>query len=156
MLVAYFSCTNTTKGVAEKIAVSTGGTLYSITPAEPYTSANLNYSDRNSRSTKEQNDSSARPEISGSVENMDEYDIIFFGYPIWWAEAPKIIYTFLERELFLTTHFKFLQYGEPVIKFLFDYVCAICLFGALGYYSNKGLLALSKKKKGALCNTEKV
>lgn len=96
VLVAYFSATNTTKGVAEKIAVSTGGTLYSITPAQPYTSADLNYSDRNSRSTKEQNDSSARPEISGNVENMDEYDIVFLGYPIWWGEAPKIIYTFLE------------------------------------------------------------
>ncbi len=96
VLVAYFSCTNTTKGVAEKIAASTGGTLYEITPAQPYTSADLNYSDRNSRSTREQNDSKARPEIAGSVENLDEYDIIFLGYPIWWAEAPKIIYTFLE------------------------------------------------------------
>lgn len=96
VLVAYFSATNTTKGVAEKIAVSTGGTLYSITPAQPYTSADLNYSDRNSRSTKEQNDPTARPEISGSVENMEQYDIVFIGYPIWWAEAPKIIYTFLE------------------------------------------------------------
>ncbi len=96
VLVAYFSCTNTTKGVAEKIAKSTGGTLYSITPAQPYTSADLNYHDSDSRSTKEQNDSSARPVISGSVENMSEYDIVFLGYPIWWAEAPKIIYTFLE------------------------------------------------------------
>ena len=96
VLVAYFSATNTTKGVAEKIAVSTGGTLYSITPEQPYTSADLNYSDNNSRSTKEQNDRKARPAISGGVENMDEYDIVFIGYPIWWAEAPKIIYTFLE------------------------------------------------------------
>ncbi len=96
ILVAYFSCTNTTKGVAEKIAVSTGGALYSITPSVPYTSADLDYSDSNSRSTKEQNDSKARPAISGSVENMNEYDIVFIGYPIWWGEAPKIIYTFLE------------------------------------------------------------
>ncbi len=96
ILVAYFSCTNTTKGVAEKIVESTGGTLYRITPAQPYTSADLNYGDSNSRSTKEQNDSKARPEISGSVENMGEYDIVFLGYPIWWGEAPKIIYTFLE------------------------------------------------------------
>ncbi len=96
VLVAYFSATSTTKGVAEKIAKSTGGTLYEITPAEPYTAADLNYSDSNSRSTKEQNDSSARPEIVGSVKSMDEYDIIFLGYPIWWGEAPKIIYTFLE------------------------------------------------------------
>ena len=96
VLVAYFSATNTTKGVAEKIAVSTGGTLYNITPVQPYTSADLNYSDRNSRSTKEQNDSTARPEINGEVENFEEYGIVFLGYPIWWAEAPKIIYTFLE------------------------------------------------------------
>lgn len=96
VLVAYFSATNTTKGIAEKIAASTGGTLYSITPVQPYTSADLNYSDKNSRSTKEQNNPTARPEISGEVENFDEYDIVFLGYPIWWAEAPKIIYTFLE------------------------------------------------------------
>ncbi|MDE5868145.1 MAG: flavodoxin [Anaeroplasmataceae bacterium] len=96
VLVAYFSATNTTKSVAEKIAASTGGTLYSITPVQPYTSADLNYSDRNSRATKEQNDSTVRPEISGEVENFDEYDIVFLGYPIWWAEAPKIIYSFLE------------------------------------------------------------
>ncbi len=96
VLVAYFSCTNTTKGVAEKIAVSTGGTLYGITPAQAYTSADLDYGDRNSRSSREQNDSTARPEISGGVQNMDEYEIVFLGYPIWWGEAPKIIYTFLE------------------------------------------------------------
>ncbi|MDE6442514.1 MAG: hypothetical protein K2L12_07190 [Clostridia bacterium] len=70
------------------------------------------------------------------------------------------IVVFVQRamweEMFLTTHFKFLQYGESVMKFLFDYVCVICLFGALGYYSNKGLQILSKKKKGVLCNTEKV
>lgn len=96
VLVAYFSCTNTTKGVAEKIAVATGGTLYSITPEQPYTSADLNYGNSNSRSTKEQNDDKARPAISGSVENFSEYDIVFIGYPIWWGQAPKIIYTFLE------------------------------------------------------------
>lgn len=96
VLVAYFSATNTTKGVAEKIAVSTGGLLYSITPAQPYTSADLNYNDSNSRTTKEQNDGSARPEISGSVENIQQYDVIFIGYPIWHGQAPKIIYTFFE------------------------------------------------------------
>ena len=99
-LVAYFSATNTTKGVAEKIAVATGGTLYRITPVEPYTSADLNYGNSSSRTSKEQNDSKARPAISGSVENMDEYDIVFLGYPIWWGEAPKIIYTFLESHDF--------------------------------------------------------
>lgn len=100
VLVAYFSCTNTTKGVAEKIATSTGGTLYQITPAIPYTSADLNYSNNSCRANQEQQDSSCRPEISGSVENMSDYDIIFIGYPIWWGQAPKIIYTFLESYSF--------------------------------------------------------
>ena len=81
VLVAYFSATNTTKGVAETIAASTGGDLYAITPAQPYTSADLNYNDDNSRSTKEMNDPSARPEISGSVADMAQYDIVFLGYP---------------------------------------------------------------------------
>ena len=96
VLVAYFSATNTTKSVAEKIATAAGGTLYRINPAQPYTSADLDWHDSNSRTTKEQNDSSARPEISGGVDNMAQYDIVFLGYPIWWGEAPKIIYTFLE------------------------------------------------------------
>ena len=96
VLVAYFSATNTTKGVAETIAASTGGDLYAITPAQPYTSADLNYNDDNSRSTKEMNDPSARPEISGSVADMAQYDIVFLGYPIWWGEAPRIINTFVE------------------------------------------------------------
>lgn len=96
VLVAYFSCTNTTKGVAEKIATSTDGTLYQITPAVPYTSADLNYGNNSCRANQEQRDDSCRPEISGSVDNMDNYDIVFIGYPIWWGEAPKIIYTFLE------------------------------------------------------------
>ncbi len=96
VLVVYFSATGNTEKVAGYIAEVTGGTLYEITPAEPYTSADLNYSDSSSRSTREQNDDSARPAISGSVENMEQYDTLYLGYPIWWGEAPKIIYTFLE------------------------------------------------------------
>ena len=96
VLVAYFSATNTTKGVAETIAASTGGDLYAITPAQPYTSADLNYNDDNSRSTMEMNDPDARPEISVSVADMAQYDIVFLGYPIWWGEAPRIINTFVE------------------------------------------------------------
>ena len=97
VLVAYFSATGNTEKAAGYIAEATGGTLYEITPAEPYTNADLNYNDSNSRSTREQNDPSARPAIQGSVENMAEYDVIYLGYPIWWGEAPKIIYTFLEN-----------------------------------------------------------
>lgn len=96
VLVAYFSATNTTKGVAEHIADGLHADLYEIVPEEPYTDVDLNYNDNNSRTTIEMNDPDARPAISGSVENMEEYDIVFIGYPIWWAEAPRIINTFLE------------------------------------------------------------
>lgn len=95
-LVAYFSATNTTEGVAETIADSLGADLYEITPEDPYTDADLDYHDDKSRSTIEMNDSNARPEISGSVENMDQYDVVFIGYPIWWGEAPRILNTFVE------------------------------------------------------------
>ena len=87
VLVAYFSATNTTEGVAEHIANGLNADLYEIVPEEPYTDADLNYNDNNSRSTIEMNDPSARPAISGSVENMEQYDIVFIGYPIWWAAA---------------------------------------------------------------------
>ena len=96
IMVAYFSATNTTKGVAEHIADGLHADLYEIVPEEPYTDADLNYNDNNSRTTIEMNDPDARPAISGSVENMEEYDIVFIGYPIWWAEAPRIISTFVE------------------------------------------------------------
>lgn len=96
ILVAYFSATNTTEGVAEHIANGLSADLYEIVPEEPYTDADLNYNDNNSRSTIEMNDPSSRPAISGSVENMDQYDIVFIGYPIWWGEAPRIVSTFME------------------------------------------------------------
>ncbi len=96
ILVAYFSATGTTKTLAGYISQVTGGDLYEIVPETPYTSDDLNYSDNNSRSTREQNDESARPAISGSVEHMDQYDTIFLGYPIWWGEAPRIMETFME------------------------------------------------------------
>jgi len=96
VLVAYFSATHTTQGVAEKLAQGLNADLYEIVPAEPYTSADLNYSDNNSRSTLEMSDPTARPAISGSVENMEQYDIVFLGYPIWWGDAPRIMSTFVE------------------------------------------------------------
>lgn len=96
ILVAYFSATHTTEGVAEKLADGLGADLYQIVPEEPYTDADLNYNDNNSRTTLEMNDPTVRPAISGSVENMDQYDTIFLGYPIWWGNAPRIISTFLE------------------------------------------------------------
>ena len=97
VLVAYFSATGTTKGVAEHIANGLNADIYEIVPEDPYTDADLNYNDNNSRTTIEMNDPNARPAISGSVENMEQYDIIFVGYPIWWGEAPRIVSTFMER-----------------------------------------------------------
>lgn len=97
VLVAYFSCTNTTKNVAETIyGQIEDSDIYRITPTVPYTSADLNYGDSACRANREQNDPTARPEIMGSIQNIEQYDVIFIGYPIWWGQAPKIIYTFFE------------------------------------------------------------
>lgn len=96
ILVAYFSATNTTEGVAERMAEGLNADLYEIIPQEPYTDADLDYNDKNSRSTIEMNDPDSRPAISGSVENMEQYDIVFIGYPIWWGDAPRIVSTFVE------------------------------------------------------------
>lgn len=96
VLVAYFSATGTTETIAGYINDTVSGVLYEIIPSVPYTSADLNYSDSDSRTSSEQNDKNARPAISGTVTGMDEYDIIFLGYPIWHGQAPRIISTFLE------------------------------------------------------------
>ena len=97
VLVAYFSATGTTKGVAEKIAAITGGDLYEIVPAEPYSDADLNWNDRNSRSTKEQNDKNVRPEIGSAEISMEGYTTVYLGFPIWWGEEPRILDTFVEK-----------------------------------------------------------
>lgn len=96
VLVAYFSATTTTAGVAQHIASCLGADLYEIEPETPYTDTDLNYNDSSSRTSIEMNDPDARPAISGSIDNMEQYDIIFIGYPIWWGDAPRIISTFLE------------------------------------------------------------
>ncbi|MDE7245812.1 MAG: S-layer homology domain-containing protein, partial [Oscillospiraceae bacterium] len=96
ILIAYFSATNNTENIANHLNAILDADLYEIVPETPYTSADLNYSDSSTRATREQNDASARPAISGSVDNMADYDVIFLGYPIWWGQAPRIISTFLE------------------------------------------------------------
>lgn len=108
ILVAYFSATGTTKGVAEHIANGLNADIYEIVPEEAYTDADLDYNDNNSRTTIEMNDPDARPAISGSVENMEQYDIIFVGYPIWWGEAPRIVSTFMESYDF---------FGKTIVPF---------------------------------------
>lgn len=95
ILVAYFSCTGTTEGVAQIIADETGAELHEILPEDPYTEEDLDYYS-GGRADQEQADPTARPEIANTVENMENYDIVFLGYPIWHGQAPKIIYTFLE------------------------------------------------------------
>ena len=96
VLVVYFSATGTTKGVAEKIAGITGADIYEIKAAQEYTDADLNWNDSNSRSTKEQNDSTTRPEIGSDIVSLDGYSTIYIGYPIWWGEEPRIMDTFVE------------------------------------------------------------
>ena len=100
VLVAFFSATGTTKGVAERIASVTGGDLYEILAAEPYTSDDLNYNDSGSRSTKEQNDKNVRPEIGSEDISLEGYTTIYLGFPIWWGEEPRILDTFVEKYSF--------------------------------------------------------
>ena len=96
VLVAYFSATGHTKTIAEYLQTALDADIYEIVPQEPYTADDLDYNTDGCRANQEQHDDSARPAISGSVENMDGYDVVFVGYPIWWGQAPKIVYTFLE------------------------------------------------------------
>ncbi len=96
ILIAYFSATNNTENIADHLNEILDADIYEIVPETPYTSDDLNYNDPSSRSSQEMDDPDARPAISGSVENMEQYDVIFLGYPIWWGEAPRIINTFLE------------------------------------------------------------
>ena len=96
VLVVYFSATGTTKGVAERIAKITDADIYEIVPAEPYTDADLNWNDKNSRTTHEQNDKSSRPEIAGDKISLEGYTTIYIGFPIWWGEEPRIMDTFVE------------------------------------------------------------
>ncbi len=95
-LVAYFSASGVTAKVAEKLSEAIGADLYAIEPEVPYTKADLDWMDKKSRSTIEMNDPTSRPAIAGKRDNMDDYDTVFVGFPIWWYIAPTIINTFLE------------------------------------------------------------
>lgn len=96
ILVAYFSASGVTAKVAKKLAAAAGGALYEIRPEITYTDADLNWMDKKSRSSIEMNDPASRPGIDGKVSNMEEYEAVFVGFPIWWYVAPTIINTFLE------------------------------------------------------------
>lgn len=96
ILVAYFSASGVTARAARKLAEVSGAELYEIKPAIPYTSADLNWMDKKSRSSIEMNDPSSRPGIAEGLPDMEKYDVVFVGFPIWWYVAPTIINTFLE------------------------------------------------------------
>lgn len=96
VLVAYFSATGTTKEAATQLAKAANADLYEIVPEKPYTSADLDWNDDNSRSSVEMKNLKSRPAIKGKVDNMAQYDTVYVGFPIWWYTAPTIINTFVE------------------------------------------------------------
>ena len=95
-LVAYFSASGVTAKVADMLADAVGADIYEIRPEVPYTKADLNWMDKKSRSTIEMNDKTIRPALADKDANVEQYDTIFLGFPIWWYKAPTIINTFLE------------------------------------------------------------
>ena len=95
-LVAYFSASGVTKGVAKKLAKTASADLYEITPEQRYTDADLDWRNKNSRSSLEMKDKNSRPAIKKDLKNLNEYSVIYIGFPIWWYTAPTIINTFLE------------------------------------------------------------
>ncbi|MCR4829024.1 MAG: NAD(P)H-dependent oxidoreductase [Bacteroidales bacterium] len=95
-LVAYFSATGNTKAAAQQLAAEKNADLYEITPERPYTAADLDWRDKQSRSTIEMQDKSSRPAIKGHCDNIADYDTVWIGFPIWWYTAPTIINTFIE------------------------------------------------------------
>ncbi len=96
VLVAYFSASGVTAGVAKQLTEVTGGELHQIQPEQPYTDADLDWRDKQSRSTLEMQDKTSRPAIINRLDSISQYDIIFVGFPIWWGTAPTIVNTFME------------------------------------------------------------
>ena len=123
-LVAFFSCTGTTKMVAENLSKAIGGDLFEIVPTKLYTNTDLNWTDKSSRSSLEMNDNNARPSIKNIDFDIDNYDTILIGFPIWWGVAPRIINTFLESVnftdkniiLFCTSGGSSMGYAENDLK----------------------------------------
>lgn len=95
-LVAYFSASGTTKAVAQQLAEVVGADLHEIKPEQPYTDADLDWNDKQSRSTIEMNDKNSRPAITAKLQNMNDYEVVYVGFPIWWYTCPTIISTFME------------------------------------------------------------
>ena len=96
VLVAYFSASGTTKGVAQQLAEVAGAELHEIKPAQPYTDADLDWRNKQSRSSVEMQDRKSRPAITDKISDMKDYDVVYVGFPIWWYTSPTIINTFME------------------------------------------------------------
>ena len=96
VLVTYFSASGVTKGAAEQLAAVAGADLHEIKPAQPYTDADLDWRDKQSRSSVEMQNKKSRPAITDKLANMQDYDVVYVGFPIWWYTAPTIINTFME------------------------------------------------------------
>ena len=97
ILISYFSASGVTKSVAERISSIVNGDLFEIEPVNKYTSADLDWTNKQSRSSIEMNDKSSRPEVKNKVDNVDDYDTVLIGFPVWWYTAPTIINTFIEE-----------------------------------------------------------
>ncbi len=131
VLVAYFSASGVTAKAAQKLAKAAGADLFEIVPEQVYTRADLNWQNKNSRSSVEMNDRGSRPAIKSKVENMEQYDVVFVGFPVWWYREPSIIDTFMESYDFS---------GKTVVPF--------CTSGGSGLGStSSNLQALAKGAK---------
>lgn len=126
-LVAYFSASGVTKKLAQTLADAIGADLFAIEPKVPYTRADLNWMDKQSRSTIEMQNPASRPEIAGTCANIADYDTVFVGFPIWWYVAPTIVNTFLEScDLTGKTVVPFATSGGSGMGKTADILCAVC------------------------------
>ena len=146
-LVAYFSASGVTKAVAERLAKGIGADLFEIEPAVRYTSADLDWTKKNSRSTIEMNDRSGRPAIASKVADMAQYDVVFVGFPVWWYREPSIIDTFMEQYDFT---------GKTVIPFATSGSSGIGDSGRNMQELAKGAVVVEGKRFSALVTENKL
>lgn len=153
--VVYFSGTGNTKTIAEMIAEETGADIFEIIPTQAYTEEDLNYNDDNCRANKEQNDDTARPEISNDLSATAEYDIAYLGHPIWWGTVPRIIQTYLETyDLSNATIYTFCTSGGSSIdRSLSD---LRVWYPTLNIVDGKRLNDASKSEIAGFCNRKKI
>ena len=147
VLVTYFSASGVTKGAAEQLAAVAGADLHEIKPAQPYTDADLDWRDKQSRSSVEMQDKNSRPAITNKLANMQDYDVVYVGFPIWWYTCPTIINTFMEAYDFKgKTVIPFATSGGSNIKKACEDLKAAC--PDVNWKEGKLLNRISKKELG--------